>query len=63
MPDTDLMKAEDVRAMIGGISAMTEWRWRKYHGFPAPLKIARRNYYRRRDVEAWLHRFEERSDT
>jgi predicted DNA-binding transcriptional regulator AlpA len=37
-----------------GISAMTLWRWVKRGLLPPPIKLGRRNYYERREVEARL---------
>lgn len=45
MTTTTLIPASMVRARFGGISAMTEWRWRRKGILPAPAKINGRNYY------------------
>ena len=35
------------RDLWGGISAMTEWRWKhRYEDFPEVTKIGERNYYK-----------------
>ena len=53
--ETTLISARTVRAELGGISDMTLWRWlqRADLGFPQPIYIARRRYWRRADIEAW----------
>lgn len=45
-----------VRGLCGGISDMTLWRWLNdpEMGFPRPIYIARRRYWREADVIAWL---------
>ena len=40
-----LIKATELRARLGGISAMTEWRWVRTGVLPNPTKICGRNYY------------------
>jgi predicted DNA-binding transcriptional regulator AlpA len=44
-----------VRARFGNISDMTLWRWLQDPelGFPEPLIIQRRRYWRLADIEAW----------
>jgi predicted DNA-binding transcriptional regulator AlpA len=53
--ETSLISARTVRAELGGISDMTLWRWlnRSDLGFPQPVVIARRRYWRRVDIETW----------
>ncbi|SNT37522.1 helix-turn-helix transcriptional regulator [Tropicimonas sediminicola] len=48
--------AKDVRAMCGGVSDMSLWRWLNDPtlNFPKPIYIARRRYWREADVIAWL---------
>jgi predicted DNA-binding transcriptional regulator AlpA len=38
-----------------GVSAMTLWRWQRQSnlGFPAPLRINRRTYFRSSELENW----------
>lgn len=45
-----------VRAMCGGISDMTLWRWLNDPAldFPKPIYIGNRRYWREADVVAWL---------
>lgn len=45
-----------VRELCGGISDMTLWRWLNDPrlGFPKPVYIARRRYWRYADVISWL---------
>ena len=42
---------------LGGISAMTEYRWRKAGVLPKPIQIRKRNYYREADLIAVQQRF------
>lgn len=53
--EKSLISARTVRAELGGISDMTLWRWlnRSDLGFPQPVVIARRRYWRRVDIENW----------
>jgi hypothetical protein len=49
--DDDLLTAAEVKRVFGGITDMTLWRW--IHGkvgFPPPVKIATRNYWRLGDI-------------
>jgi predicted DNA-binding transcriptional regulator AlpA len=45
-----------VRELCGGVSDMTLWRWLNDPdlGFPKPIYIARRRYWREADVLTWL---------
>lgn len=45
-----------VRSLCGGISDMTLWRWLDDDalGFPRPIYIARRRYWREVEVIDWL---------
>ncbi len=51
-----VINARRVREICGGISDMTLWR--RLHdatlGFPKPIMIARRRYWRESDVVEWL---------
>ena len=55
------LTAKQVRARFGGISNMSLWRWidDKTLGFPRPLIICRRRYFRLDQIEA----FEQRAAT
>ena len=48
----------EARRLVGGISSMTEFRWRRDRGFPAPAKVGARNFYRKAEVVAWMRRHE-----
>lgn len=39
---------------LGGVSDMTIFRWQRDRGFPAPIKIAGRNYRRAADIDRWV---------
>lgn len=53
-----LIPATKARAeYFGGISAMSEHRWRKAGILPPPIKINGRNYYRESDLIALQDRF------
>lgn len=42
--------------LCGGVSHMTIWRWQQDEslGFPKPVYIARRRYWREAEIQAWL---------
>jgi hypothetical protein len=42
-----LLPSAEARRLAGGISTMTEWRWRRDGLLPAPVQIRGRNYYRK----------------
>ena len=46
--DDPLISAGAARALAGGISAMTLWRWRHVGIIPPPVVIQGRNYWRKR---------------
>ena len=50
------INAQQVRAFCGDISDMTLWRWLNSPemGFPKPIYIGRRRYWREADVIKWL---------
>jgi Prophage CP4-57 regulatory protein (AlpA). len=51
-----LISAAAVRALCGGISDMSLWRWLNTPAmaFPKPVTIQRRRYWREAEVLAWL---------
>ena len=54
--ETDpLETAAQFREQLGGISEMTEWRWRqKFSDFPVPVVICGRKYYRKSQRGAFV---------
>jgi len=59
----DLIPASKVRLSLGNISDMTLWRWLNdphYQSlnFPRPITIAKRRYWRRGDISAFIERQE-----
>lgn len=44
------------REILDGVTEMTVWRWINdpHLGFPAPIKIQRRNYFDRARLVAWV---------
>lgn len=48
------IQAAAVRALCGDISDMTLWRWIDKRDFPKPTYIARRRFWKKSDVLAWL---------
>ncbi len=54
----ELLTATQVRQLIGGISDMTLWRWMHDErvGFPQPVVINRRRYFRASEIEAFQER-------
>ena len=52
-----LLTTKHVSEMIGGVTSVTLWRWRKRetNPFPAPFIATNgRNYWRVTDVRAWV---------
>lgn len=52
--DDVLVTSRQVRARIGGVTAMCVWRWTRDGKFPAPMRINGRNYWRASVVRAWI---------
>ena len=52
LDDDSLISSLDARrTMLGGISVSTEYRWEKeLEGFPSPIRINGRKYYRVADL-------------
>ena len=53
------VKIRELRELLGGCSEMHVWRMlhdarHKHLGFPAPLKINKRNHWRLGDVRRWI---------
>lgn len=48
--------AAAVRELCGGVSDMSIWRWLNdpAMGFPKPVYIARRRYWKEADIVEWL---------
>ena len=57
-PATELRSARRVRAQLGNISPVTQWRWENDDNldFPKPIKISGRNYFRGEEIDAWIER-------
>ena len=51
-----LLTSAQVREMLGGMSDMSLWRWlnNPTMGFPQPVRIARRRFWREAELKAWL---------
>lgn len=60
-PET-LIAQPKLRQIMGGISDMTVWRWRKDGLLPQPIVIRKRNYYRADDVTALQKRLASESE-
>lgn len=61
-PKTRLIPAKKMREdYFGGISKMTEWRWRQAGILPDPIKINGRNFDREADLIAVQERFASQS--
>ena len=54
--DCKLIPSATVREICGGISDMSLWRWLNdpVMGFPRPLVISRRRYWREADIANWI---------
>ena len=59
-PET-LIAQPDLRRMLGNVSDMTIWRWRRSGLLPNPMVINRRNYYRESDIVAMQSRLTDKS--
>lgn len=57
MQEQILMPTSAVLRHLGGISQMTLWRWERDEnlGFPAPVRINRRKYFRRAEIEEFIN--------
>lgn len=57
MYDNKLITAASARELLGGISAMTEWRYLQDDAldFPRPVKIRNRNFYRETAMREWIN--------
>lgn len=53
-----LLPAKEIRAMFGGVSGMTLWRWLHDEslGFPKPTVIRNRRYWDASEVETFRNR-------
>ncbi len=49
------LTSAQVRQLCGGISDMTLWRWAQDRGFPEPIYIGTRKYWRETEVIGWLN--------
>lgn len=58
-----LIPASRVKEMFGGISDMTLWRWLNEAeiGFPQPIRINGRRYWRIQELLSWLNSWRERT--
>lgn len=56
MNSSRLLNSQEARQFLGGISPVTLYRRQQQPDFPPPLKIQGRNYWRLRDLEAWIDR-------
>jgi predicted DNA-binding transcriptional regulator AlpA len=53
--DETLLTSKQVCARFGGVTVMSLWRWMNDDetGFPKPIKINSRNYWRLGDLRHW----------
>lgn len=51
-----LLSRRDLRRLFP-VSDMTIWRWQQSRGFPPPMKIGGRNFWREHDVSTWIQSF------
>jgi predicted DNA-binding transcriptional regulator AlpA len=55
LPADSILTALATRQFLGGISPSTLWRWeRNAPGFPQPIKIHRRKFYRVGDLRSFI---------
>jgi len=52
--DESLVTQATLKQIVGGISDMTVWRWRRAGIIPEPTTIRGRNYWRTCDVQSAL---------
>ena len=54
--ESKLIPSATVRDICGGISDMSLWRWLNDPklGFPKPIVIQRRRYWREADILSWI---------
>ena len=63
MDDATLMTTAQVKNLLGGWCDMTIWRFLnlpayQHFGFPRPIKINHRNYFRRQEIVGFIDRLE-----
>ncbi len=58
LDDDALLNSSQVKARCGSVSDMCIWRWLRDErvGFPHPVKINKRNYWKLGDLRAWQER-------
>lgn len=51
-----LLSATAARQICGSVSDMTLWRWLndKDIGFPSPIYVGRRRYFRAAEITSWI---------
>lgn len=59
---TNLLKPSDLKEKFGFKSMNPFYGYMKNDGFPLPIKVGRRNYWKQEDVEAWINSREQRID-
>jgi predicted DNA-binding transcriptional regulator AlpA len=50
----DYISASKLRRKMGGITAVTLWRWRQRDDFPRPVVINHRNYFSAAAIATWI---------
>jgi predicted DNA-binding transcriptional regulator AlpA len=55
LDDEALLTSAHVKELCGSVSDMCIWRWLRDPRvqFPQPIKLNKRNYWRRGDIRAW----------
>lgn len=48
-----MLTSRQVREKCGNVSDMSLWRWTRHAGFPEPVRLNRRRYWRAGEVDAW----------
>jgi predicted DNA-binding transcriptional regulator AlpA len=49
-----LISADELKNMLGGVSASTFWRLRKHGELPAGVRIGRREYWEEHELIEWF---------
>ena len=58
-----LIKASDLMARFDYKSMNPFYNYMKNEGFPLPIKVGRRNFWKQEEVEAWINSREQRLDS
>lgn len=63
MQSKPLLKPSDLMARFDYKSMNPFYNYMKNEGFPLPIKVGRRNFWKQEEVEAWINSREQRLDS